>query len=111
VGIDSADADRVLRIVFGRASLSDAGDMQLERGAAVPLDVTLSALDDGGRLAHILLGPSGVTRQLAQNADEFVKVTQAVGDKQERDTGQSPGRRGRRAPAASAASSTATGGE
>ena len=56
VGIDSADADRVLRIVFPRASLSDAGDMQIQRGAAVPLDVTLSALDYGGVLADVKLG-------------------------------------------------------
>jgi hypothetical protein len=59
VGIDSADADRVLRIVFGRASLSAAGDMEITRGAAVPLDCTLSALDDGGVLGHVLLGPRG----------------------------------------------------
>lgn len=57
IGIDSADGDRVFRVVFGRASLSDAGDMQLTRGAAVPLDVTLSALDDAGRLAIVQLGP------------------------------------------------------
>jgi hypothetical protein len=57
VGIDAADAERVLRIGFSRASLTDAGDMQIERGSAVPLDVTLSALDDSGLLAHILLGP------------------------------------------------------
>lgn len=59
VAIDSADAERVLRIGFGRASLSAAGDMQITRGAAVPLDVTLSALDDGGRLAQVQLGPRG----------------------------------------------------
>jgi hypothetical protein len=58
VGIDSRDAERVLRIVFGRASLSDAGDMQITRGATVPLDCTLSALDDAGDLATILLGPA-----------------------------------------------------
>ena len=57
IGIDAADAERVLRIGFYRASLSDAGDMQITRGAAVPLDCTLSALDDGGRLAKVLLGP------------------------------------------------------
>lgn len=57
VGIDAADAERVLRIGFYRASLSDAGDMQITRGAAVPLDCTLSALDDGGKLAKVLLGP------------------------------------------------------
>jgi hypothetical protein len=58
VGIDAQDANRVLRIAFGRASLSDAGDMQITRGAAVPLDCTLSALDDAGDLATIMLGPA-----------------------------------------------------
>jgi hypothetical protein len=58
VGIDAADGERVLRIVFPRATLSDAGDMQIQRGAAVPLDCTLSALDDSGLLAKILLGPA-----------------------------------------------------
>jgi hypothetical protein len=57
----------VLRIGFTRASLSDAGDMQLQRGSAVPLDCTLTALDDAGELAHILLGPAagalGVTTE------------------------------------------------
>jgi hypothetical protein len=57
VGIDSADAERVLRIGFFRASLTDAGDMEIARGAAVPLDCTLSALDDGGQLALVMLGP------------------------------------------------------
>lgn len=57
VGIDSQDAERVLRITFPRASLSDAGDMEIQRGAAVPLDVTLSALDFGGVLANVVLGP------------------------------------------------------
>jgi hypothetical protein len=56
IGIDAADADRVLRLGFYRASLSAAGDMQITRGSAIPLDVTLSALDDGGRLAHVALG-------------------------------------------------------
>jgi hypothetical protein len=57
VGIDSADAERTFRLAFGRASLTAAGDMQITRGAAVPLDVTLSALDDGGRLGYVKLGP------------------------------------------------------
>ena len=57
VGIDARDAERVLRIIFYRASLTDAGDMQITRGAAVPLDCTLSALDDAGKLAKVLLGP------------------------------------------------------
>jgi hypothetical protein len=70
VGIDSADADRVLRISFTRASLTDAGDMQIQRGAAIPLDVTLSALDDGGRLARVLVGPRGITGAAADLSSE-----------------------------------------
>jgi len=58
VGIDTRDGDTVFRVGFGRASLSDAGDMQITSGAAVPLDVTLSALDDGGRLGYVQLGPA-----------------------------------------------------
>jgi hypothetical protein len=59
VAIDSADAERVFRIGFRRASLSDAGDMDINSGAAVPLDCTLSALDDGGVLGNVQLGPRG----------------------------------------------------
>jgi hypothetical protein len=58
IAIDSRDAERVFRLGFYRASLSDAGDMQISRGAVVPLDCTLSALDDGGKLAKVLLGPA-----------------------------------------------------
>ena len=60
IGIDSADGDRVFRVTFGRASLSDAGDMALTRGEAVPLDVTLSALDNAGQLAIVQVGPRAV---------------------------------------------------
>ncbi len=57
IAIDSADAERTFRISFSRASLTAAGDMQITRGAAVPLDCTLAALDDGGRLGRVQLGP------------------------------------------------------
>jgi len=56
IGIDTTDNDRVLRIMFPRASLSATGNMQIERGAAVPLDCTLLALDNNGTLAYVLLG-------------------------------------------------------
>jgi hypothetical protein len=56
ISIDSADAERTFRISFGRASLTAAGDMQITRGAAVPLDCTLAALDDGGVLGRVQLG-------------------------------------------------------
>jgi hypothetical protein len=58
IGIDSRDGDRVLRIAFSRSALSGAGDMAISRGAAVPLDCTLSALDDAGLLARVQLGPA-----------------------------------------------------
>lgn len=58
VGIDSRDGERVLRVSFLRASLSDAGDMAISRGAVVPLDITLSALETSGSLARVQLGPS-----------------------------------------------------
>jgi hypothetical protein len=60
LGIDSADGDRAFRMIFHRANLSAAGNIQLQRGQAVPLDVTLSALDDAGVLADVLVGPSAV---------------------------------------------------
>jgi hypothetical protein len=62
VGIDAKDGNRVLRIAFRRASLTDAGDIQISAGATVPLDVTLAALDDGGELAEVILGELPDTR-------------------------------------------------
>jgi hypothetical protein len=58
VGIDSRDGDRVLRVIFLRANLTDAGDMPISRGAVVPLDCTLSALETNGVLALVKLGPA-----------------------------------------------------
>jgi hypothetical protein len=77
VGIDSRDGNRVLRISFLRASLSDAGDMQIQRGAVVPLDVTLSALETSGSLARVQLGPS--ITGLALNASPNGTGVQAAG--------------------------------
>jgi hypothetical protein len=57
VMIDSLDL-RPFRIGFSRASLSDAGDMKITKGTAVPLEVTLTALDNAGVLAHVSVGPT-----------------------------------------------------
>lgn len=57
VGVDAADTNHAFRVIFPRASLSDAADMQIKRGEAVPLEVTLTALDTAGVLANVLLGP------------------------------------------------------
>jgi hypothetical protein len=80
IGIDSADAERVLRIGFTRASLSDAGDMQIQRGAAVPLDCTLSALDDSGVIASVLLGPATAGAVAASGSNGGAKRTNGNGN-------------------------------
>jgi len=56
VGIDAADINHTMRVIFPRANLTDAGDMQIKRGEAVPLEVTLTALDTAGSMAKVLLG-------------------------------------------------------
>jgi hypothetical protein len=58
LGIDSQDGDQVFRIAFTRATLTATADMKLVRGDAIPLDCTLTAMDDSGVLGTILLGPS-----------------------------------------------------
>jgi hypothetical protein len=78
IGIDSADAERVFRISFRRASLSAAGDMQITRGAAVPLDCTLSALDDGGNLGKVQLGPRTATPPPLDGAGTGRRTAQAA---------------------------------
>ena len=53
IAVDSKDGDAGIRFTFPRATLESTGDMQLTKGAIVPLDVTLSALDSAGVLVHI----------------------------------------------------------
>ena len=70
-GLDAADSDRVLRITFPRATLSDSGDATLTKGTAVPLDCTLAALEDDGVLAHVMLsapGTGGLAADLSSSA-------------------------------------------
>jgi len=62
VGLDILDGENALQIMFPRAQLSGNGDVTFSRGAVIGWDVTLSALDDAGVLAHIAGGvsaPSG----------------------------------------------------
>lgn len=61
VGIDSKDDQRIFRLHFTRANLSSVADMTINRGAAIPLSVTLTALDDNGQLAHLLIGSANGT--------------------------------------------------
>jgi hypothetical protein len=59
VGLDIQDQGLITRVVFPRAQLSDTGDVTIARGSAIGWDVTLSALDDSGVLAHIMQGTGG----------------------------------------------------
>jgi hypothetical protein len=66
VAVDALDGERHLRIIYPRANLESTGDMALTRGAMVPLEVTLSALDYNGVLATVYVAqiaapPSGDT--------------------------------------------------
>ena len=58
VGLDVKDGDRVTRIVFPRAQLSDNDDVSITRGDIMGWGVTLSALDDSGVLAKVMSGPA-----------------------------------------------------
>lgn len=58
VAISTTDQGMVFRLSFTRANLSATGDMTIQRGAVIPLDVTLSALDDNGVLGRLQRGPS-----------------------------------------------------
>ena len=55
VAVDSLD-QRVMRVGFSRASLTAAGDMKIAKGAAVPMEVTLTALDNAGVMGHVSVG-------------------------------------------------------
>ena len=57
VGVDTSDGGRALRVIYPHATLSDSGDMPIQRGAVVPLECTLTALESAGKMATILLGP------------------------------------------------------
>jgi hypothetical protein len=55
VALDVADQATVFRIRFPRAQLSDSGDTTISRGSAIGWDATLSALDDNGILAEVMM--------------------------------------------------------
>ena len=61
VAVDAKDGDNCLRLIWSRANLDSTGDMQLTKGAAVPLDVTLSALDNAGSQVTVQMFPASYT--------------------------------------------------
>jgi hypothetical protein len=56
IGLDVRDGNRITRLVFPRAQLSDNDDVTVARGEVIGWGVTLSALDDSGVLATIQSG-------------------------------------------------------
>lgn len=57
VAVEAKDGDNILRMIWRRANLDSTGDMALTKGAAVPLDITLSALDEGGSQMTVQMFP------------------------------------------------------
>lgn len=53
VAVDASDGLNAYRVVYPRATLETQGDLVLQKGAMVPLEVTLSALDDGGTMKRL----------------------------------------------------------
>lgn len=51
--LDLQDGDVVTRMYFPRASLSDAGDMEITQSGAIALPVTMAAQDDNGVLVNV----------------------------------------------------------
>lgn len=52
VVLDIADGAERRRFVFPRASLSSAGDIEVQKGANIALPITLTVLDDNGVLGY-----------------------------------------------------------
>jgi hypothetical protein len=58
VGLDVKDGSNILRISATRANLTANGNMAITRGATVPLDCTLTMLDDNGTTCTVVYGPN-----------------------------------------------------
>lgn len=60
VAVDTRDGDNCVRFGWTRAQLDSTGDMGITKGAAIPLDITMSALDDGGNQVAVQMFPSSM---------------------------------------------------
>jgi hypothetical protein len=81
VVVDARDGDMHFRVLYGRANLDSTGDMVLQRGAMVPLDVTLSALDNGGEMRHVWLNDAAA-EALQVTATEQTAAAQTAATEQ-----------------------------
>jgi len=60
--VDVKDGDHVVRYFFPRATLSEAGDIEVTQSGAIGLPVTMQALDDSGVLVKIIKGAAAVAK-------------------------------------------------
>lgn len=71
VAVDVHDADNKFRKGYYRATLESVGDMVIQRGAMVPLEVTMTALDNDGELFWLQIeagGSGGASLDVAATA-------------------------------------------
>lgn len=60
IGLDVIDNTGKFRVIFPRATLDSNGDMTISKSSIVPLDVTLTALDDNGVLMKVQIDTPAV---------------------------------------------------
>ena len=58
VGIDLKDGDKVVRMIFPRTTISATGDLVVDKKALTGLPITLQAMEQGGVLGTIKVGPA-----------------------------------------------------
>jgi hypothetical protein len=82
LGLDIKDGGNLARIIFPRVQLADKGDLQFQRSAAAPFDITFAALETGGALAKKLVrldGPIVATAASARRATTTRSTTVTAG--------------------------------
>ena len=73
VVVDVKDGDVTMRYYFPRATLSEAGDMEITQSGAIGLPVTLSALDDAGVLLKVFKNQAAPAGRAAPAGTSTVK--------------------------------------
>lgn len=64
--LDLIDGDLITRLYYPRASLSQAGDMEVTQSGAIGLPVTMAAQDDNGVLVTMVRGKKAAPAKAAQ---------------------------------------------
>jgi hypothetical protein len=63
--LDLIDGDLITRLYYPRASLSQAGDMEVSQSGAIGLPVTMAAQDDAGTLVVMTRGKKAAPAKVA----------------------------------------------